>query len=322
MTAAAVDVTQDEPPGDTPRPPRRRIRYRGKDVALAYALLLPSFLIFAIFFYLPFFRLLNWGRYQSLRGGQAYRDVQLWQYKDTLTGPDFRAGLWHSIQFVLLTVPAGLILGILLAVAAHRRLKGIKVFQAIFSSTLASSVAVSSVLFLFIFNKAVGVIREPIGIGIAGHDIWRTNPANWAQESSHAMWAAALPSIWQNLGLAFVIVLAGLQAVPDEIMEAATLDGYGPVRRLMKITLPLISPVLLFLTIVLVVFGFQAYAQIDIITSGGPTGASETLVFKVYALRQNLGKGAVMSIGLFLVTLVVSGVQFGLLNRRVHYGDE
>jgi ABC-type sugar transport system permease subunit len=372
---------------------RRLRKYQPRDVVLAYALLLPSALVFFFFFFEPFGRLVGWGRYQPVRGGIAYRDVGIERYQEVLGGQDFRDGLTHSITFVLLTVPIGLILGVLLAVAAHRKLKGIKVFQTIFSSTIASSVAVSSVLFLFILNRVIGVFRgdyivEVFGPGFAdalpkvlvilltglvlaaivwfayGHGRWlsrrpplvgfgvvvgvalvvlfalaavlgvfssdyvleifgwRTQPQNWAQETDHALWAAALPSVWQNLGLSFVIVLAGLQAIPDEVVEAATLDGYGPGRRFFRITLPLISPVLLFLVVVLVVFGFQAFAQVEVITNGGPAGASETLVYKIFYSAQDLPKAAIMSVGLFFVTLVVSAVQFTLLNRRVHYGDE
>ena len=93
------------------------------------------------------------------------------------------------------------------------------------------------------------------------------------------------------------------------------------VRRLFRITLPLISPVLLFLLVVLVIFGFQAFAQIEVITNGGPAGASETLVFKIFRANQDYGQGAVLSIGLFFVTLVVTFLQFAILDRRVHYGD-
>jgi sn-glycerol 3-phosphate transport system permease protein len=205
---------------------------------------------------------------------------------------------------VLFTVPAGVVLGVLLAVVAHRRLKGIKVFQAIFSSTLASSVAVTSVVFLFLFNPQVGLIAT-----------------DWLNDPGMAMFAVSLSSIWQNMGLAFVIVLAGLQAVPDEVMEAATLDGYGAARRLLRITLPLISPVLLFLLVVLVIHGLQAFAQIDIITGGGPVGATETMVFKINRLNRpdNIGIGAVYSVGLFFVTLAVTVMQFVILERRVHY---
>ncbi len=233
------------------RGPRRR--YSAREVGLALLLLAPSIAVFVAFFYRPFLNLLNWGTFESRRNGAFFEDVGLRQYREQLTSDDFREGLWHSVQFVLYTVPAGMVLGVLLAVAAHRRLKGIKAFQAIFSSTLASSVAVTSVIFFYLFNPVVGLVAT-----------------DWLNDTGMAMFAVSLSSIWQNMGLAFVIVLAGLQAVPDEVVEAATLDGYGPVRRLVRITLPLISPVLLFLLVVLVIFGLQAFAQIDIITKGGP----------------------------------------------------
>ncbi|HZA87003.1 MAG TPA: sugar ABC transporter permease, partial [Acidimicrobiales bacterium] len=272
------------------RPWRRRgsrPRYSAKEVGLALLLLAPSIAVFVAFFYRPFLNLLNWGTFESRAGGAFFEDVGLRQYREQLTSDDFREGLWHSIQFVIYTVPAGLVLGILLAVAAHRRLAGIKVFQTIFTSTLASSVAVTSVIFLYLLNPVVGIFQ-----------------VGWLNDPDMAMFAVALSAIWQNMGLSFVIVLAGLQAVPDEVMEAATLDGYGSVKRLLRITLPLISPVLLFLLVVLVIFGLQAFAQIDIITKGAPAGATETLVFKINRLVRpdNIGIGAVYSVGLFVVT--------------------
>ncbi len=303
MTAASAGLAEAPPPRG--RAGRRKRRYDPREVGLAALFLAPSLAVFIAFFYVPFARLLTWGTYKSVRGGESYNQVGLDQYREVLGGDDFRAGLWHSLQFVLYTVPAGLVLGVLLAVAAHRRLKGIKVFQAIFSSTLASSVAVSAVIFFFLLNPVIGYFQ-----------------VDWAQDKDMALFAAALPSIWQNLGLAFVIVLAGLQAVPDEVIEAATLDGYGPIRRLVRITLPLISPVLMFLVVILVIFGFQAFAQIEIVTNGGPTRASETVVFKIFRNSQDYGVSSVMSVGLFFVTLVVTFLQFVILERRVHYGDE
>jgi sn-glycerol 3-phosphate transport system permease protein len=280
-------------------------RFSGKETALAAALLAPSIAVFVAFFYRPFLNVAYWGTFEARRNGAVQESVGLDQYREQLASDAFRDGLWHSVQFVLFTVPAGLVLGVLLAVAAHRRLKGIKVFQAIFSSTLASSTAVTSVIFLFLMNPVVGTI-----------------PVNWLAEPDRAMMAVALPSIWQNLGLSFVIVLAGLQAVPDEVVEAATLDGYGPFRRLVRITLPLISPVLMFLIVVLVIFGLQAFAQVDILTNGGPVGSTETLVYKINRLNRpdNIGIGGVFSVGLFAVTLIVTALQFALLERRVHYG--
>lgn len=310
MSTAAERVGTATPDaGRTGRARRRRRtrqRYSWGEIGLAVVLLAPSVAVFVVFFYRPFLNLLNWGTFESRRGGAFFEDVGLAQYREQLTSDDFREGLWHTVQFVLYTVPAGLVLGVLLAVAAHRRLKGIKAFRTIFSSTLASSTAVSSVIFLFLFNPTVGVFQ-----------------VDWLNNTDWAMFAVSLPAIWRNLGLSFIIVLAGLQAVPDEVMEAAVLDGYGPTRRLIFVTLPLISPVLLFLLVVLVIFGLQAFAEPDIITGGGPAAATETLVFKINRLNRpdNIGIGAVYSVGLFFVTLVVTALQFLILERRVHYAQ-
>lgn len=283
-------------------------RRRLKDTVLAVVLLAPAAVIFVSFFFYPLYRLVYLGLHQQNRFGTKERWVGWSQYRDVLTGPAFRSGLNHSTLFVLYTVPAGLVLGILLAVAANRRLRGIKVFHTIFASTVASSVAVASVVFLVLINPQVGYFRN---IGFFS----LSNPDT-------ALRGVALSSVWQNLGLTFVIVLAGLQAVPEELYEASVLDGFGPFRRFFRVTLPLISPTLLFLVVVLVIFGFQAFAQVEILTSGGPAGSTETLVFKIFRAQQpaTSGVGAVMAIGLFAITLVVTLVQFGLLERRVHYG--
>ena len=282
---------------------------RAKHTALAVMLLAPSAVIFVTFFFLPLYRLVDLGLHEQNRFGTEERWVGWSQYTDVLTGDDFLDGLRHSVLFVLYTVPAGVVLGILLAVAANRQLRGIKFFQTVFASTVATSVAVASVIFLVLVNPQVGYFRDLGFISLSDPDT--------------ALRGVALSSVWQNLGLTFVIVLAALQSVPDELYEASVLDGYGPLRRFFRVTLPLISPTLLFLVVVLVIFGFQAFAQVEILTSGGPAGATETLVFKIFRAQQpaDQGAGAVMALGLFVITAVVTLVQFALRERRVQYGN-
>jgi sn-glycerol 3-phosphate transport system permease protein len=298
-------VTADD---EAPRGPRHLSR-RLKDHLLAVVFLAPSAVIFITFFFYPLYRLVYLGLHQQNRFGTAERYVGFSQYNDTLSGDSFLDGLRISGEYVILTVPLGLVLGTLLAVAANRRLRGIKIFQTIFASTVATSVAVASVVFFVLINPQAGYFRDVGFLSLSDPDT--------------ALRGVALSSVWQNLGLSFIIVLAGLQTVPEEIYEAASLDGYGPIRRFFKVTLPLISPTLMFLIVVLVIFAFQAFAQIDILTGGGPAGATETLVFKIFNSQQplNQGTGAVMAIGLFGVTLLVTLVQFVLLERRVHYGN-
>lgn len=282
---------------------------RIRNALTGYALLAPALVLFGLFSFYPLWRIIWLGFHQQNRTGTAQRWVGPSQYSDVLTGEEFRDGLWITAQFVLLTVPLGVALGILLAVAANRRLKGIKIFQVIFSTTIASSTAVTAVIFFVLLSPTIGYISDPWIFDLADPD--------------RALYAVALTGIWQNLGLTFVITLAGLQAVPDDVLEAARLDGFGPIRSFFRVTLPLITPTLLFLSVALTVFGLQAFAQIDVLTGGGPAGSTEVLVYKVFTNLNPLGLGeaAVMSVGLFVITAIVAFVQFTFLERRVHYGD-
>lgn len=282
-------------------------RREAREGAIATLFLAPSLVVFGLFFFYPIGRIVYLGFFQQNQTRTRQRYVGIEQYTEVLTGEEFTEGLRTTLEYVLLTVPAGLVLGVLLAVAANRRLRGIKVFHTIFSSTVATSVAVASIVWLVLINPTVGYFE-----------------VDWLRDPDMALFGVSLSSIWQNLGLTFIVVLAGLQAIPVELDEAATVDGMSPARRFFTVTLPLLSPTLLFLVVVLTVFAFQAFAQIDILTEGGPAGATETLVFKIFKQQQGgaVGEGSVMAVGLFAVTLLAALGQFLLLERRVHYGSD
>ena len=297
-TLASADHVVEAPPSFFRRSTTR-------EAGIFVLFITPAAIVFGWFFFYPLGRLVHFALYQQNRTGTAERYVGPSQITDVLTGSEFREGVLHTVSYVFYTVPAGLVLGIALAVVANRKLRGIKIFQTIFASTVATSVAVASVIFFVLLNPQVGYLK-----------------VNWLADPDMALFGVSLSSIWQNLGLTFIIVLAGLQAVPEELMESATIDGAGPLRRFFRVTLPIISPTLLFLVVVLTVFAFQAFAQIDILTAGGPAGSTETLVFKIFQRQQpiDLGEGSVMALGLFGITFVVTMGQFLILDRRVHYG--
>lgn len=299
--------------GSESRGAQRRARHRrftARQSGLAYGLLLPSFIGFAVFAYWPLYRLIHFATHQqSSRAGGGERSVGFGAVIDVVTGDSFRSGTWITLKYLAYTVPLGLLLGVLLALAANKPLRGIRFFQTVFSSTVASSVAVSSVVFFSLVNDQIGLLRNVSWLSLRG--------------TNSALFAAAVSSVWQNLGLTFVIVLAALQTVPEELTEAALLDGYGPVRRFLRVTVPLISPALMFLAVVLVIHAFQAYAQIELITQGGPLRSTETLLYRITQLQKSsdLQIGASMSLGLFALTFLVAAAQFALLERRVQYGN-
>lgn len=306
--------TEQRASGDDPAVARpRRLGARTREALLGYAYLVPAFVVFGVFFFYPLARLVQLSLYDT-RGvfaNQRQEFVGFSQWAEVLGGEEFRSSLWITVKYVIYTVPAGVILGVGLAQLANRKLRGIAFFRTVFSSTVATSVAVASVIFFALVNPEVGYFRN------IGWLSWLNT-----EDPSTALLAVAVSSIWQNLGLTFIIVMAAMQAIPEELMEAATLDGYGPVRRFRKVTLPLLSPTLLFLTVVLVIFAFQAFGQIDILTHGGPQGSTETLVYRIFRIQfDDVNTAAVMSIGLFALTFVVTLLQFGMLERRVTYAD-
>lgn len=280
-----------------------------RETGLAALFLAPSIVVFGIFFYYPFEQLILRGLYRNNIAGDNLRYVGWGQYGDVLGGDEFRSGLSNSFLFLIYTVPVGLLLGILLAILANRQLRGMKVFQTIFTSTVATSTAVAGFIFLAVLNPTIGIIKSP----------------DLLADPDTAMLGVALASTWQTLGVSFVIVLAGLQAIPKEVEEASQLDGHSPLRRFFTVTLPLLSPVLLFLLIYLVINAIQAFAIIDALTqpAGGPDGSTETMVFKIFENRtpDRLGEGSILSVGLFVVSFLVTLAQFAILERRVHYGE-
>ena len=213
--------------------------------------------------------------------------------------------------------PSASFLGLLLAVAAHRKLKGIAVYRVIFSSTVVSSVAVASVIFGTLLNPVVGFLPW---LGI--------NPNPPALESTTwALPAVALISIWQFLGLSFIIMLAGLQTVPDELLEAARIDGAGAWTRFWRMTVPLLSPTIFFAVVVGTIFAFQSFGAVDILITSENAVRLHTnvLIYNIIntlEVDNNPGVAAIMATVLFLLLLGLTMLQMRFLERRVHYARE
>lgn len=293
-----------------------RSRRRRREMFVGYALLVPALVIFGVFVFYPFLRNFQLGFYLNPPFPNLPRRwVGFDQYRDILSSTEFVNSLKTTIAFAFLTVPAGIGLGLALAVSANRRLKGIGIYRTIFSSTVATSVAVASVIFSMLFNPIVGLLPW---LGI--------NPTPPIIENPDlALGAVALVTIWQTLGLTFILISAGLQAIPDDLYEAAALDGAGSTTRFWRVTIPMLSPTLFFAFVVGTIHAFQSFGQIDILTSGGPFKRTNVLTYAIYSEintvnhAANPGKAAVLSVALFFITLGLALVQMRVLERRVHY---
>jgi sn-glycerol 3-phosphate transport system permease protein len=289
---------------------RRRVR----EAALGYALVLPSLLIFGVFVFYPFARNFSLALHRTPPfPGLPKKYVGLDQVKDVLSSSEFHKSLRVTIEFVLLTVPTGIVLGLLLAVLAHRQLKGMGAYRTIFSSTVATSVAAASVIFFTLLNPQVGLLTYWLG---------RSGELGVLEDPKTALFAVAITTVWQNLGLSFILMSAGLQGVPDDLYEAAAVDGASGRARFWHVTLPMLSPTLFFAAVVGSIMAFQAFGQIDILTAGGPDNQTNVLVYSIYkdVFRfGNDGVAAVKAIALFVIVLILTIVQLRFAERRVSY---
>jgi ABC-type sugar transport system permease subunit len=289
-------------------------RKRLSEIPLALLLLAPSLVIYSVFIFYPLARTVWLGFYrEDPFGGRVYAGFD--QYRDALTSSDFRHSLWVTLLFAIITVGFGLVLGVTLATLAHQRIKGITVFRTIFSSTVATSVAVASLIWLVLFQPSIGVVNQFLkSIG--------QEPVQWLLDSSTALFAVAATTVWQNLGITFIILIAGLQGIPDDLYESARVDGASAWLQFREITLPMLSPTLLFVSVILTINAFQSFGQIDLLTQGGPSDSTNVIVYSIYQeafQNRNAGVASAQAVILFLIVLTLSLVQFRFFERRVHY---
>ena len=292
----------------------RLTRRRRREAVLGYLMVLPALVVFGIFVFYPFARNFYLALYRNPPfPGLPSTFVGLRQASDVIGSHDFLSSLWTTVLFALLTVPAGLAGGLALAVAAHQRLRGVGVYRTIFSSTVATSVAVTAVIFGTLMNPVVGLLPW---MGVDPRPPILENPT-WA------LFGVAVLTVWQGLGLAFIVMSAGLQAVPDDLMEAAAVDGAGGWRRFWRVTVPLLSPTIFFAVVIATIAAFQSFGQIDLLTGERSafvhTNVLTYFVYRTLRYQGDPGRAAVLSIALFVVTLLLTLVQFRFLERRVSY---
>jgi sn-glycerol 3-phosphate transport system permease protein len=206
-------------------------------------------------------------------------------------------------------------IALLLAVQADKTIKGAGVYKTLLIWPYAVAPAVAGVLWLFMFQPSLGVVAQ--GLRRLGVD-W--NPL---LDGNHAMILVVMASTWKQISYNFLFFLAGLQAIPKSIIEAAAIDGARPVRRFWTIIFPLLSPTAFFLLVVNIVYVFfDTFGIIDAMTGGGPSKATETLVYKVFfdgRLGGDLGGSAAQSVILMIIVVALTAVQFRYVERKVTY---
>jgi len=283
----------------------------------------PSIILFGAFIFYPLIKSVYLGFFVSDPFGRGQEFVGFDQYRQVLTSSEFRKSLLVTVLFAFYTVPTGLALGLVFALLANQRLRGALFFRTVFSSTIAASVAVAAVMWLMLLNPSAGIVNWALGQFDLPRVNWLTDP-QWREswDSGPALMAVSLTTIWLNIGFTTLILLAALQNIPDELYESARVDGASPWSILRHITLPMLSPALLFVVVISTIIAFQSFGQIHILTRGGPLDATDVIVYSIYSdafINFEYGAAAVKAVALFLLVLTFTLVQFRFLERRVFY---
>lgn len=292
-----------------------------RDLGWALLYLSPALAVFVIFSYWPFFQAI-WLSLNITNGvGDPASFVGLRYYLRILdldgSGQnDYLLSLLTSAKFALMVVTLEIVCGLGLAWLAQARVRGIAIFRSIFTGSIAVSLASASVIWALIYDPGTNVTTWLI-------NLLGTSSSGLLNDPLTALPSIAVMTAWAGLGFNFVITLAGMQAIPEELYESAALDGANRWQIFRHVTLPLLSPILLFLLVVNTIQSFQAFTQFNVLMNGeGPGGSTNVFVyatFRSFWLDHRYGFASAMSIVLFVILLALSAVQFFGLGRKVHY---
>ncbi len=291
----------------------KRVFFRSR--WLPWALLAPQALVIAVFFFWPAAQALLQSLQQSDAFGTSVEWVGLENFRNLWNDPTYLASFGTTALFSALVAGLGLAFSLLLAVFADRVLRGAGVYRTLLIWPYAVAPAVAGVLWMFMFAPSVGIVSYLLGQW--GID-W-----NHLLNSRHAMALIVMAAVWKQLSYNFLFFVAGLQAIPKSLIEAAAIDGARPWRRFWTIQFPLLSPTAFFLLVMNVVYAFfDTFAIVDAATKGGPGKDTAILVYKVYYdgfKALDLGGSAAQSVVLMAVVIALTVVQFRFVERRVNY---
>ncbi len=269
----------------------------------------PALILIFVFMLLPFImsigfsftnKMLVQNINNPLRWTGFYNYQKLFQQKETLTA------FLNTFKYALMVVPSILILATLLAISVNNRIKGIAVFRLIYFSPQVVSTIVVAIIWWFIFSPSsdglLNSILESLGLG----------SRTWLKDPKLALTCISVMSIWQDIGMQMIIILGGLQFIPQELYEAATVDGCTRFQKMIHITLPLLKNTLNFVLITMTIASLKLFTQVYVLTEGGPQNKTLSIVYLMYLTgftRSQVGYSSAMAVVFFILVLCISMIQ-------------
>ncbi len=295
--------------------PRLRVARQRREFLWALALLLPAYLPLGLFLLLPLGEAVRLSLEQEDFFGRGRSFVGLANYLEVLAHPAFWQSVGLSLRFALIAAPLELFLGLLAALLVWRPYPGVGLFRTLFFLTAAVPTAVAAVAWGWFLHPVGGYLNQLLqALGLA--------PRPWLTDPGLALPTLAVIVAWAGVGFTAVLLTAGLQHIPEEVLEAASLDGAGPWTRFWRIILPLLSPTLFLVGLLALIKSLTVFGPIHLLTRGGPMESTTVWIYRVYQdafFNFRFTYAAAEAVLLLFLLIVLAALQFRLLGRRVHY---
>jgi len=282
---------------------------------LPYLLVAPQIAITVVFFFWPATQAAWYSFLLQDAFGLKSQFVAFDNFVTLFRDPNYLQSFKITAVFSVLVAASGIVISLLLATMANRVLRGALAYKTLLIWPYAVAPAIAGVLWAFMFAPSIGIVTfalKKLGID------W-----NWVVKGDQAMLLVVIASVWNQISYNFLFFLAGLQSIPRSLIEAAAIDGASPARRFWTIVFPLLSPTTFFLLVINIVYAFfSTFGVIDATTQGGPAGATQILVYKVFydgVKAGDLGGSSAQSVILMAIVIALTVVQFRYIERRVQY---
>ncbi len=283
---------------------------------LPYALVAPQLAVTLAFFFWPAFDSLRLALYRASPFGDRLIFIGLGNFQRLLADPAYFRSMATSFLFSALVTVLGLAVALLLASLANAKIRGLALYRTLLLWPYGIAPAIAGVIWLFVFHPSFGVLPYLLSFVTAYQ-------FNWFLKGWVALVLIVVAAIWKQFGYNLAFYLAGLQAIPGSVLEAASVDGAGPIRRFFAITFPLLSPVTFFLFTLNMTFSFfETFGLVHAVTQGGPGDATSILVFRAWKDGFDglqLGYSAAQSVILMLLVVALTAVQFRFAEKKVTY---
>lgn len=276
-----------------------------------YLYLIPALIIFGVFVFYPFGKTIVLSLNSTTPQGKINHFVGMANYINLLKSPSFRNSLVVTGKFAFINVIFSISLGFIVSILANEKNFGNGIFRTIYALPMAISSASAAIIWMFIFHPSIGILNYAFKLQIG-----------WLIDPKWALYSVAIVTIWLNIGINFIFIIAALQSIPSDLYESAAIDGASFFRKHISITIPSISPTLFFLLIINIINSFQTFGQINLMTTGGPGESTNLLVYSIYRtafFNNRYDIASAQSIILFIILVILTLLQFKVGEKKVNY---